>query len=84
MIEHPFQINITVLNKCTSIPWQAHQTSLGSQKQAIRSYSFKGNRKKDARAGGLHSSGVQEKRARIERIQDRVQKIYRVWPRSLR
>lgn len=63
MIEHPFQINITVLNKCTSIPGQAHQTSPGSQKQAVRSYSFKGNKKKDARAGGLHSSGVQEERA---------------------
>lgn len=33
-MEHPFQINIIVLNKCTFTPWQAYQTS-ASQKQAI-------------------------------------------------
>lgn len=51
MIEHPFQIYIIVLNKCTFTPWQAYQTPPASQKKAIRSHFFKGNGKKDDGAG---------------------------------
>ena len=63
VIEHPFQMNITVLNKCTFTPWQAYQTSAVLQRRAVRSYSVKSNGKKNYDGlGRLHLKKGQEER----------------------